>query len=263
MITGTTRATPVLLWSRAALLAVVVVAVSAVGHVSAEGLLPGPGAMLGLTLAATAVSARFLTRQASPVRLVMMLVSGQVAIHGLLTVLAGHAGDATGAAAGSPGAASGAAHGAHPAAPFVFDGLRAERTGSYFDQVEAMQAAVPDDPASTTGSGFGGVAHLVEHLSAQGMAMVVAHLAVVALLGAWLAVGERALWTVLTLTTTRLLGVAGHAAALVLGRWPEVLLDGVRSVRFLRSTGRDAVPLPHLLHHVVAHRGPPSLLAAA
>jgi hypothetical protein len=107
------------------------------------------------------------------------------------------------------------------------------------------------------------VAHLVEHLATQSVAMMVAHAVVVALLGGWLAVGERALWTVLTLSTTRLLEVVGHAAALVLGRWLEILLDRVRGVAFLPTTGRDAVPLPHLLHHVVAHRGPPSLLAAA
>ncbi len=257
MITGTTRATPVLLWSRAAVLAAVVVAVSAVGHVSADGLLPGPWEMLGLTLAVTAVAARFLTRQASPLRLVTMLVSGQVAIHGVLTVLAGHAGDAAGAVSGA------AAHGSgHATTQFVFDGLRTERTGSYFDQVEAMQVTAPDGAAST-GSGLGGVAHLAEHLATQSVAMMLAHAAVVALLGVWLAVGERALWTVLTLSTTGLLEVVGHAAALVLGRWLAILLDRVRGVAFLPSTGRDVVPLPHLLHHVVAHRGPPSLLAAA
>lgn len=250
MTTGTTRATPVLLWSRAALLAVVVVAASAVGHVSADGLLPGPGAMLGLTLAVTAVAARFLTRQASPLRLVTLLVSGQVAIHGVLSALAGHAGEAAGAT--HPGG--------HRATPFVFDGLQAERTGSYFDQVEAMQPAVL---GGAPGSGHGGTTHLVEHLATQSVAMMVAHAAVVALLGVWLAVGERALWTVLTLSTTRLLEVVAHAAALVLGRWPEILLDRVAGVAFLAGTGRDAVLHPHLLHHVVAHRGPPALLAAA
>lgn len=252
MTTGTTRATPVLVWSRAALLAVVVVAASAVGHVSADGLLPGPGAMLGLTLAVTAVAALFLTRQASPLRLVTLLASGQVAIHGVLSALAGHAGEG--------GAPTASVHTDHAATPFVFDGLQAERTGSYFDQVEAMQPAAL---GGATGSGHGGTTHLVEHLATQSVAMMVAHAAVVALLGVWLAVGERALWTVLTLSTTRLLEVVGHAAALVLGRWPEILLDRVAAVAFLAGTGRDAVLHPHLLHHVVAHRGPPALLAAA
>lgn len=57
MITGTTRATPVLLWSRAALLAVVVVAASVTGHVSADGLLPGPVALLAILGVTAVVSA--------------------------------------------------------------------------------------------------------------------------------------------------------------------------------------------------------------
>lgn len=251
MITGTTRATPVLVWSRAALLGTVVVAVSSVSHVSADGLLPGPVAMLALTLAATVVSARFLTRQASPVRLVAMLMAGQVAIHGALTALAGH---------GSAPIASHAAGDPAAAGRFAFDGLQAERTGSYFDQVEAMQAAAGG--AAGAGSGSVPFAHTVEHLLAQSPLMVLAHLAGVAVLGLWLAVGERALWTVLTLSTTRLTEVVAHLGSRVLGGTPGVLLDRVRRAPVLATTSRSAVPLPHLLHHVVAHRGPPALLAA-
>lgn len=260
MITGTTRATPVLLWSRAALLAVVVLAVSVIGHVSADGLLPGPLALLTLAVATTAVSARFLTRQASTPRLVALLVGGQVVIHGVLTLLAGHASGAVpGASATSAGAAASVAGGSG----FVFDGRQAERTGSYFDQVAAMQpAAVPTAPSGSAADHGSALSHLVEHLGTQSLAMMFAHLAVVALLGVWLAVGERALWTVLTLTTTRLLDLVGSLGSLLTGRRAAVLLERVRRAPSLATTGRCVVPLPQLLHHVVAHRGPPALLAA-
>ena len=262
MITGTTRATPVLLWSRAALLAVVVLAVSVIGHVSADGLLPGPLALLTLLVATTAVSARFLTRQASAPRLVALLVGGQVVIHGVLTLLAGHASGAVpGAGSASAGSAASVADGS--GSGFVFDGRHAERTGSYFDQVAAMQpAAVPTAPSGSAAGHGSALSHLVEHLGTQSLAMMLAHLAVVALLGVWLAVGERALWTVLTLTTTRLLDLVGSLGSLLTGRWAAVLLERVRRAPSLATTGRCVVPLPQLLHHVVAHRGPPALLAA-
>lgn len=268
MITGTTRATPVLLWSRAALLALVVVAASVIGHVSADGLLPGPLALLGLLVTATVVSARFLTRQASAPRLVALLVGGQVVVHGVLSLLAGHGSSATPNVGAGGGASTGAAASAGGAG-FVFDGRQTERAGSYFDQVAAMQPA--GVPSVTSGSAAGSVAgdhgsalthHLVEHLGTQSLAMMLAHLAVVALLGVWLAVGERALWTVLTLTTTRLAELVSSAGAVLLGRWAAVLLQHVRPAPSLAATGRSAVPLPQLLHHVVAHRGPPALLAA-
>lgn len=260
MITGTTRATPVLLWSRAALLAVVVLAVSVIGHVSADGLLPGPLALLTLAVATTAVSARFLTRQASTPRLVALLVGGQVVIHGVLTLLAGHA---SGAVPGAGSASAGAAASVAGGSGFVFDGRQAERTGSYFDQVAAMQpVAVPTAPSGTAADHGSALSHLVEHLGTQSLAMMFAHLAVVALLGVWLAVGERALWTVLTLTTTRLLDLVGSLGSLLTGRRAAVLLERVRRAPSLATTGRCVVPLPQLLHHVVAHRGPPALLAA-
>jgi hypothetical protein len=245
-MTGTTRATPALVWSRATLLATVVVVVSALGHVLADGLLPGPVAMAGLLLATTVVSARFLTRQASTFRLVALLVGGQAAIHGVLSLLAGH-GTGHGAAQGA--AASGAR--------FVFDGRRTERTGSYFDQVEAMQAAAP----ATAGPGQAGWGHLADHLAAQSVSMLLAHLAAVALLGVWLAVGERALWTVVTLVGSRVLDVVAHAVRNP-GQSVGLLLERVRRAPYLGGLARAVVPLPHLLHHVVARRGPPALLAA-
>lgn len=258
MMTGTTRATPVLLWSRAALLATVVVTVSAVGHVSADGLLPGPAALVALLVAATAVSARFLTHQASPLRLVTLLVAGQGAIHGALSVLAGHG------SAGSAVATSGAA----------YDGRVVERSGSHFDQVTALHATAVEHLAATgsgvtasgggagSDAGAGGWAHLVEHLVSQSPAMLLAHLGVVAVLGLWLAMGERALWSVLVLTTTRLHDLAARTVLLVLGQGSHAPHGRVLRGPVLATRLRTVVPLPQLLHHVVVHRGPPALLAA-
>jgi hypothetical protein len=197
-----------------------------------------------LLLVTTAVAAPFLTRRASVRRIVALLVAGQATLHGALTVLAGHAGDA-------PAAAPGSGQG------FVFDGGQTERTGSYLDQVAAMQ------PAGSVGAPAHGSVpgHLVEHLADQGVAMLLAHLAAVVAVGVWLAVGERALWTVLALTTTRLLDLVARAAAVLLGAW-AVLVSHVRRAPYLGSTRRHVVPLPQLLDQVVARRGPPALLAA-
>lgn len=283
-MTGTTRATPALLWARAALLATVVLTASVVGHVSANGLLPGPLAMAGLLAAATVASAAFLTHQASPLRLVSLLVAGQAALHGVLTLLAGH-----GATAGS-GASAGVAAATGPlgtAAPSpAVPATVAERTGSYFDQVAAMHAATLEQltasaasvaaaehlaghaaghaasQSGTPSAAQAGWSHLVDHLAGQSPAMLLAHLVVVAGLGVWLAVGERALWTVLVLSTTRLHDLAEHALLLVLGHWAAVLYERVHGSPVVVASRRDVVPLPHLLHHVVAHRGPPALLAA-
>lgn len=261
MMTGKTRATPVLLWSRAALLGTVVVTVSAVGHVSADGLLPGPAALVALLLAATVVSARFLTHQASPLRLVTLLVAGQGAIHGALSVLAGHG------SAGSAVTTSGAA----------YDGRVVERSGSHFDQVAVLHATAVEHLAATASgttagattsgtagpeSAAAGWSHLVEHLAGQSPAMLVAHLAVVAVLGLWLAMGERALWSVLVLTTTRLHDLAARAVLLVLGQGSLAPHARVLRGPVLATRLRTVVPLPQLLHHVVVHRGPPALLAA-
>jgi hypothetical protein len=263
-MTGTSRATPALLWSRAALLAAVVVVVSALGHVWADGLLPGPAAMVGLVAVTALVSARFLTRQASTLRLVVLLVGGQAAIHGVLSLLAGHgAGHGASHAAGH---AAGHGGGAAASGGWVFDGHQAERSGSYFDQVEAMQAATQLTGQSTAlsaaaGAGQAGWSHLVEHLAAQSIPMFLAHTVVVVLLGVWLAVGERALWAVLTLACGRVLDVVAQATRRP-GQTVGLLLERVRRAPYLGGVARAVVPLPHLLHHVVAHRGPPALLAA-
>lgn len=235
------RATPVLLWSRAALLAVVVVVVSVLGHVAADGLLPGLLALALLTAGTTVVAARLLTHPASGARLVLMLAVGQAVVHGFLSLLAGH----------------GTRPAAAPAREFAFDGRATERTGSYLDQVAAMQR-----PVTGGTSDDGGLGHLVEHLAQQSPVMLLGHAAAVVLLGVWLAVGEQALWAVLGLMTTRVLLTVAQLLAGALGRLLLGRTGPVRRTPVFRSTRRTAVPVLHLLRHVVAHRGPPALLTA-
>jgi hypothetical protein len=122
-----------------------------------------------------------------------------------------------------------------------------------------MQASAVAPTGSASGAGW---SHLLEHLGAQSPAMLGAHLGVVALLGVWLGVGERALWAVLSLTAATLHDVLTVLATMASGQLLTLLLDRVRRTPVLGSLSRDVVPLPHLLHHVVAHRGPPALLAS-
>lgn len=246
------RATPALLWLRASLLATVVLVTSTLAHVSADGLVPGPLGLTALLVATTVVSARFLTRRASGVKIVALLAGGQAVIHGVLTLVSGHR---------DPGAHPvAAAQEAASSAP-VFD--RVERTGSFFDQMDAAVPAHAGGPDLVAGGmTTAGLGHLVEHLATQSPWMLLAHLVAVVGLGLWLAVGERALWTVLALSTTRIADRLAHGLRALLGGWSALHLERVRRTPSLASTGRGVVPLPHLLHHVVAHRGPPLLLAA-
>lgn len=212
------------LWARAIVLASVTVFLGAAGHVTADGLLPGPAAVV-LLYAVTVVGAvAFLARPATATRLVVLLVGGQTLVHLVLSAAAGHAGDASTTAtarAGTGGALS---------LPTV-DG---RRTGSLLDAYDAgaSHAASPSLP----------VGHLLDHLTGHAP-MMLAHLAVAVLVGLWLAVGERALFTLLAL-----------AARVVVAR--------LRPVPVVR---RPAVPAPApvvrplslVLARAVVRRGPP------
>ncbi|MBS2936776.1 hypothetical protein KDN32_03350 [Nocardioides sp. J2M5] len=95
------RATQLLLWPRALVVGVLATGLGALGHVAAGGLLPGPTSMTFLTGASVALAAPLLLQQASALRLVLMLVAGQTAVHLGLTLAAGSG--ATHAAAHGPG----------------------------------------------------------------------------------------------------------------------------------------------------------------
>jgi hypothetical protein len=225
------RVDATLLWLRALLVGSLAFFLGVVGHVSADGLLPGTVLLVGLLAMSVLLSAPMLSRPASTVRLVLMLVGGQTLLHLVLSVTAGHAGDR---APGS-GTVRATALGDLP----VLDGRRVGSLQDAYngagDQPGALAPTLP-------------VGHLVTDLSAHAP-MMAAHLAVAALVGLWLAYGERCLWTVIALTGRRILaatwaiqpvvGVPARVRAVDAARAPI----GPRSVWLVRPHSRRGPPL--------------------
>lgn len=222
---------PALLWARAFLLAFVACFLGVTGHVTADGLLPGPGWLVVLLVVGTLLSLPLLARPASGLRLVVLLVGGQTLVHLFLTVTAGHTGDR---------AEAPVAHHSGRILPTV-DG---HRIGTLQDQYDAMIGSATAQPALPVG-------HLVSDLSAHAPMMAV-HLLAAALVGLWLAVGERSLWTLVALATAVLLRLVTPLLPVL----PE---------RGLVTLPAEPVGLaaPHRLTRSVVRRGPPALLAAA
>lgn len=211
-----------------------------VGHVSADGLLPGPALLTALLVGSVLLSAPLLSQRASALRLVAMLVGGQTGIHLALSITAGHAGD--GPVHRGPHAGP---HAAMPTTVGTLPTVDGRRVGSLQDAYEGMTghsaSATPTLP----------IGHLIADLTAHAPMMAV-HLVAAALVGLWLAYGEHCLWTLIALTGRRLL-VAGWALV------GPVLQPAPR----LRATV-DRVPVrPRPSWYVRPHsrRGPPALLA--
>lgn len=221
---------PALLWARAFLLAFVACFLGVAGHVTADGLLPGPGWLVALLLVGTLLSLPFLSRPASGLRLAVLLVGGQTLVHLFLTVTAGHVGDRSAPVTHHSGR--------------ILPTVDGHRIGTLQDQYDAMIGSSAAQPALPVG-------HLVNDLSAHAPMMTV-HLLAAALVGLWLAVGERSLWTVVALAT-----------ALVLRLLAPVL--PVLPARGLACLPADPAGLaaPLRLTRSVVRRGPPALLAAA
>jgi hypothetical protein len=224
-----------LLWSRAALVAFVALVAGAVGHVSADGLLPSPWVLAGVFAMSLPFCAAQLVRPAGMPRLVLLLVGGQTAVHVLLTLTAGHRGDAVTVTGHRD---------VQPVLP-VQDG---RRVGSLLDGYQSATHGGPAvEPALPVGSVLGEVA---SHAP-----MMAAHLAAAALLGIWLALGERSLWALLALAERVVVGPVLVAVAW-LGLPPLVVAvprpPDVPRVR----------PARLLLAPTLSRRGPPALLAA-
>lgn len=221
---------PALLWARAFLLAFVACFLGVTGHVTANGLLPGPGWLVALLLVSTLLTLPFLARPATGLRLVVLLVGGQTLVHLFLTVTAGHVGDRS------------AAPVAHHAGGRILPTVDGHRVGSLQDQYDAMVGSGTAQPTLPVG-------HLVNDLSAHAPMMAV-HLLAAALVALWLAVGERSLWTLVALATAVLLRLV--AALPVLPERGLVTLPA-------EPAGLTA---PLRLTRSVVRRGPPALLAA-
>jgi hypothetical protein len=111
------------------------------------------------------------------------------------------------------------------------------------------------------------VQHLLADLTGPHALMALAHFAAAAVIGLWLAVGERALWTVLALTADGVRGLVRHALA---ARRSVVAARSAVLAAFLQLSRSRLVTVesPHLpprwlvLARSVVRRGPPALLAA-
>lgn len=225
-------ATP-LLWLRAAFVGSTFFVFGVVGHVSAQGLLPAPAVLAFLLLLSVTLAGPFLARPASRLRLVSMLVGGQIFVHAALSASGGHRGDAP--------AASGSSAMVTPPSVASLPTVDGRRVGSLFDATQVatgqQTVSVPRLP----------LAHLVSDLGDHAP-MMLAHLAAAVLLGLWLAVGEKTLWTLISLTARRLVLVARLLQP----------APGLTCHRAVRPDGRR-LPARHDLWHSQppALRGPP------
>lgn len=247
-----TSATDDLRWPRAALLALVAVATGSVAHASADGLLPAWPVMLMILAGSALVAGAFLSGPASTLRIVVLAVLGQTGVHVLLTMTAGHS---DGHSAGHPAT--------HPGGPTGSPDLTSLPTGgsdgvgtSLFDQYAAATASHGDAHAGA--GGLGGIlaafGHLWEHSTGAQAPMMLLHLVAATLVGLWLAVGERALWTLIALAVSVVLPLVA------------ALLDGVRPTPVRSVSARPRrwrlTPPTTILTRTVSRRGPPALLAA-
>lgn len=227
---------PCVLWARAIAAGSIAFFLGVAGHVMAAGLLPGVPFLSALFAMSVLLSAPILSRPAGRLRLMALMVGGQTVIHLVLSVTAGHAGDPTAttpAVVGSTGLRS---------LPVV-DG---HRVGSLQDAYQGMSGQ-PSSLAPTLPIG-----HLINDLTAHA-SMMAAHLAAAALVGLWLAYGERCLWTILALTGQRIVAVW------LLLHAPVTATPSPRSTYILDRA--PAGPRSHWLVRPDSRRGPPLLTA--
>ena len=236
------RATPVLRWLRALVLATVAFSLGLVAHLSAGGLLPGPVGLATLFGIVLVGSAALLGYAAGTLRITALVVLGQSFIHAGLTAGAGHTGDTDGSRP-------------RPLATHDVPAAAWDRRGSLYDLYtrrlpagdDGDQVVVPD-----------WLQHLVDDLTGPHAAMAVAHLLSATLVGLWLASGERALWALVRLSRAALGDRVREAfsllaAVLAVGPRRSAYVPAGTPVRRLHSA---------LLATTHARRGPPALLAA-
>ena len=245
------RATPALRWSRAFVLAGVAYGLGLVAHLSAGGLVPGPVGLTLLLAVTVAACASLLGRAAGTLRITTLVVGGQAFIHTALTAVSGHAGDPRRLRREARG------RGFDPAAtdPAGVDPSAVDRRGSLYD-VYARAAHAPDGAADGPGVPAWAL-HLADDLTGPHALMAGLHLVAAALVGLWLASGERALWALVRLSR--------HVLARTLRRLVAAL-GAVAPAGPVRHVRLDRTPAPRLqtllLPTTLSRRGPPALLAA-
>jgi hypothetical protein len=219
-------------WLRALVAGSVAFFLGVAGHVTADGLLPGPAGLALLLAVSVVVALPLLGRRVSSVRTVTLLAGGQAFIHLALTLSGGHVGDPRSAHTPT------APHGLTPL-PTV-DGRR----------VGSLQDAYLGTPTDSVTPVLPG--HLVGDLQAHAPMMAV-HLLAAALVGLWLAHGERLLLAVLTLTGRRLSALVRLVVPVGVPAASSASYVSLRSPAGPRSAW---LARPH------SRRGPPPLLAS-
>lgn len=248
-------------WVRASITAGVALSLGALAHTTAGGLLPAAPVMVALAGLCVLGCWLLLARPASTSRLVVLVVAVQTLGHGVLTALAGHAGttERTTTAASAPTVGDRSTWGSAVAA--LGD---TRRTGSL------RELTAVDLPGSAPAPGAADwVTHLVQTLTGPPAAMALAHLVAAAVLGAWLAGGERALWTLTELGSQSARAATARTVAALResGRWGAAVLDahcelgGPRRADPARAA-YDVRPVRWAeLRRAASRRGPPVLLA--
>lgn len=239
------RATPALRWWRALVLAGVAFGLGLGAHVSAGGLVPGRAGLAILFALTLTGCAAFLGRAASTLRVTTLVVAGQAFIHTVLTASSGHAGDPT-------------PHATAPVSTPTGDPVSlagAGRSGSLHDIYErgsvargTGQLVVPD-----------WAQHLVDDLTGPHAAMAVAHVVAAALVGLWLASGERALWALIRLSRSAVATTVQQLRAALAALAPVPPVDATQP-RLEPGPARRLHSV--LLATTHSRRGPPALLAA-
>lgn len=229
------RVSTPMVWLRAALVGSMFVFFGVVGHVTADGLLPGAFVLVSLLVLSVVLAGPFLARPASRLRLVLMLVCGQFVVHLALGISGGHRGQLH-----VPGVSGVMVVTPEQLSLPIVDG---RRVGSLFDASQALPGPTRVSPPGVP------LAHLVDDLAANAP-MMAAHVAAAVAIGLWLAHGEKTLWTLATLTARRLL--------LAIGLFQPVRATGSLAVR--RADPCLVGPRRTLWHaSPSAVRGPPLL----
>jgi hypothetical protein len=219
-------------WLRALGTGSVAFVLGVAGHVTADGRLPGPTGRTVLFAFSTLLALPVLGHRISSARTVGLLVGGQALIHLALTLSAGHVGDRR-----APVTA------AEPAGLVSLPVVDGRRVGSLQD----AYLGTPSDGVTPVLPG-----HLVADLQAHAP-MMLAHLVAAALVGLWLARGERLLWNVAVLTGRRLLALVTAVAPVAVPVVSAASYDALHA---------PAGPRSVWLTRPDSRRGPPLLLAA-
>lgn len=230
--------TPWLVWGRALLLGSVGMATGVFSHLLGDGYLPGALSLAFVWVGCVLAASVFLLGRATALRLAVVVLGAQTAVHAALSALAGHRGDAVLDVAPAP----------------VVSAPGAARPERFQDQYHALVDTLPAE------RGNDWLAHQIDHFTAQGPGMIAAHTGGAVVLGLFLAVGENALWRLLLLVAAR--------ARVRLCAWRLALAAAcVRRGVALRADMLRAPPTPQLIpalldRRVLTHRGPPLVLAA-